>query len=81
MADHEYLYDRPYEHKKRVRVAGPFTVESLSPHRVLDAETQPAEADDVAETRAVYQATGGERRDFAAVILDNLYDAGVQQAH
>ena len=32
-ADHEYLYDKPYEDKKRVRVAGPFTVESLSPHR------------------------------------------------
>ena len=80
-ADYEYLYDRPFEDKKRVRVAGPFTVESLSPHRVLDAETQPPEADGVAETRAVYQATGGEKRDFAAVILDNLRTAGVQQAH
>ena len=80
-AGYEYLYDRPFEDKKRVRVAGPFTVESLSPHRVLDAETQPPDADGVAETRAVYQATGGEKRDFAAVILDNLYTAGVQQAH
>jgi len=34
-ADSEYLYDKPYEDKKKVRVAGPFTVESLSPHRVL----------------------------------------------
>ena len=34
-ADFEYLYDKPYEDKKKVRVAGPFTVESLSPHRVL----------------------------------------------
>jgi adenine-specific DNA-methyltransferase len=34
-ADIEYLYDRPYEDNKKVRVAGPFTVESLSPHRVL----------------------------------------------
>ena len=34
-ADYEYLYDKPYEDKKKVRVAGPFTVESLSPHRVL----------------------------------------------
>lgn len=34
-AEFEYLYDRPYEDKKKVRVAGPFTVESLSPHRVL----------------------------------------------
>ena len=34
-ADVEYLYDKPYEDSTRVRVAGPFTVESLSPHRVL----------------------------------------------
>ena len=34
-ADYEYLYDKPYEDKRKVRVAGPFTVESLSPHRVL----------------------------------------------
>ncbi len=34
-AEFEYLYDKPYEDKKKVRVAGPFTVESLSPHRVL----------------------------------------------
>ena len=34
-ADVEYLYDKPYEDRKKVRVAGPFTVESLSPHRLL----------------------------------------------
>jgi adenine-specific DNA-methyltransferase len=34
-AECEYLYDKPYPDNKRVRVAGPFTVESLSPHRVL----------------------------------------------
>lgn len=28
-AENEYLYDKPYEGKKKVRVAGPFTVESL----------------------------------------------------
>ena len=37
-ADHEFLYDKPYEDKKKVRVAGPFTVESLSPHRVLGVD-------------------------------------------
>jgi adenine-specific DNA-methyltransferase len=31
----EYLYDNPCEDRRKVRVAGPFTVESLSPHRVL----------------------------------------------
>ena len=34
-AEFEYLYDKPYENRKCVRVAGPFTVESLSPHRML----------------------------------------------
>ena len=37
-AEFEYLYDKPYEDKKRVRVAGPFTVDSLSPHRVLGVD-------------------------------------------
>ena len=37
-AEYEYLYDKPYEDKKTVRVAGPFTVESLSPHRVLGVD-------------------------------------------
>ena len=33
-AEFEYLYDKPYPDNSRIRVAGPFTVESLSPHRV-----------------------------------------------
>ena len=37
-ADYEYLYDKPYQDKKKVRVAGPFTVESLSPHRLLGVD-------------------------------------------
>lgn len=37
-ADVEYLYDKPYEDKRKVRVAGPFTVETLSPHRVLGVD-------------------------------------------
>jgi adenine-specific DNA-methyltransferase len=37
-AEFESLYDKPYEDKKTVRVAGPFTVESLSPHRVLGVD-------------------------------------------
>src|SRR5450756_784951 len=37
-AEFEYLYDKPYENKKCVRVAGPFTVESLSPHRMLGVD-------------------------------------------
>lgn len=34
----EILYDQPFENKNIVRVTGPFTVESLSPHRVSDAQ-------------------------------------------
>ena len=34
-AESEYLYDKPYVDNSRVRVVGPFTVESLSPHRTL----------------------------------------------
>ena len=38
-ADTELLFDKPYEDKKRIRVTGPFTVESLSPHRVCRQTT------------------------------------------
>src|SRR5690242_3804282 len=37
-AEFEYLYDKPYPDNKKVRVAGPFMVESLSPHRVLGVD-------------------------------------------
>jgi len=76
-ADHEYLYDKPYEDKKTVRVAGPFTVESLSPHRVLGIDEDDELLDTVAEGSEGY----GEGQDFASMILENLKTAGVQQAH
>lgn len=40
-ADIEYLYDKPQKARGVVRVAGPFTVESLSPHRVLPMGEDP----------------------------------------
>jgi adenine-specific DNA-methyltransferase len=40
-AEVEYLYDRPDKAHGVVRVAGPFTVESLSPHRVLPMGEDP----------------------------------------
>ncbi len=76
-ADYEYLYDKPYEDKKRVRVAGPFTVESLSPHRVLAVDENDELIDKVAEPEPGY----GEERDFVQMILENLKTTGVQQAH
>ena len=76
-ADYEYLYDKPYEDNKKVRVAGPFTVESLSPHRLLGVDENDELIDNVAEAKLGY----GEKQDFAAMILDNLKTSGVQQAH
>jgi len=76
-AEYEYLYDKPYEDKKTVRVAGPFTVESLSPHRVLGVDENDELIDGVAEAEGAY----GEKQDFPSMILENLKMAGVQQAH
>ncbi|EKD22345.1 MAG: hypothetical protein ACD_87C00035G0001, partial [uncultured bacterium] len=76
-AEFEFLYDKPYDDKKKVRVAGPFTVESLSPHRVLTVDADDELIDPLAERRIEY---GGER-DFVTMILENLRTAGVQQAH
>ena len=80
-ADQEFLYDKPYEDKSIVRVAGPFTVESLSPHRVL-AVDENDELIDPAATKTSTSATNStDPDDFANVILENLKTAGVQQAH
>ncbi|MDL1876045.1 site-specific DNA-methyltransferase, partial [Cytophagia bacterium CHB2] len=76
-AEFEYLYDKPYEDNKKVRVAGPFTVESLSPHRVLGVDENDELIDSVADAKIGY----GKLWDFAQVILENLKTAGVQQAH
>ena len=76
-ADYEYLYDKPYEDKRKVRVAGPFTVESLSPHRVVAVDENDELLDRVAEAKAGY----GPQQDFAGMIVDQLTTAGVQQAH
>ncbi|CDQ12240.1 DNA methylase N-4/N-6 domain protein [Acidithiobacillus ferrivorans] len=80
-ADFEYLYDKPYEDKKKVRVAGPFTVESLSPHRVLGVDENDELIDPNASKIGDQGSGYGEERDFAQIILENLKTAGVQQAH
>ena len=73
-AEFEYLYDKPYDDKKKVRVAGPFTVESLSPHRTLGVD----ENDDLIDP---LQQRSDATRSFEQMILENLMTAGVQQAH
>ena len=75
-AEYEYLYDKPYEDRGKVRVAGPFTVESISPHRVLGVDENGDVIDGVAESREGY----GTGYDFGEIILDNLRRSGVQQA-
>ena len=76
-AEFEYLYDKPYTDNKKVRVAGPFTVESLSPHRMLGLDENDELIDPMKEAHAEYSA----KQSFPQMILDNLKTAGVQQAH
>ena len=73
-ADFEPLYDKPFEDNKKVRVAGPFTVESLSPHRSLAFAGGPA-TESLAETEAAKEA---DAPNFEQSILDNLAKAGIQ---
>ena len=76
-AEFEYLHDKPYPDPKKVRVAGPFTVESLSPHRVLGVDEDDELIDTLREDGAEY----GPKQSFPQMILENLKTAGVQQAH
>ena len=76
-AEFEYLYDKPYENKKCVRVAGPFTVDSLSPHRMLGVD----EDDELIDTQRESTTDYAAKQSFPQMILDNLKTAGVQQAH
>ncbi|WP_316228053.1 MULTISPECIES: site-specific DNA-methyltransferase [unclassified Bradyrhizobium] len=82
-ADVELLYDRPYEDKSRVRVAGPFTVESLSPHRVVpSSEWELIDELDAIEGKRKPKLPKGteELNDFTTMILEHLETSGVQQA-
>ncbi len=85
-AEFEYLYDKPYVDNSVVRVTGPFTVESLDPHRMLGVDEDGnlidplvlMQTNDVKAARnALYDCKPAA--DFTAMILDNLRIAGVQQ--
>jgi adenine-specific DNA-methyltransferase len=69
-ADHELLYDQPYEDARKVRVTGPFTVESLSPHRVLTTDEDMPSSE--VEGKSVLSGQ------FETMIIENLKKAGVQ---
>ena len=74
-SDQEFLYDKPYEDKGKVRVAGPFTVESLSPHRVLSVDEDGDLIDQTTPQKP------DEEGNFVTHIIENLKTSGVQQAH
>jgi adenine-specific DNA-methyltransferase len=85
-AEFEYLYDKPYVDTSKVRVAGPFTVESLSPHRTLAVDWDDELIDILEASEGKRSKPEGIGRDdavteFAHMILENLRTAGVQQAH
>ncbi|WP_237152186.1 site-specific DNA-methyltransferase [Oryzibacter oryziterrae] len=85
-AEFEYLYDKPYVDTSKVRVAGPFTVESLSPHRTLAVDWDDELIDILEASEGKRKRPEGIGRDdavteFAHMILENLRTAGVQQAH
>ena len=82
-AEIEYLYDRPYVDNSKVRVAGPFTVESLSPHKVIAVDDDGEFLDnvDAADGLRAVPDRSDDEIDFSNVILEHLRTAGVQQAH
>ena len=76
-AEFEYLYDKPYEDRGKVRVAGPFTVESVTPHRMLSVDENGEFFDGFEDEGEEF----GSVDDFAQRMLEHLKTAGIQQAH
>ena len=85
-AEFESLYDKPYIDNTKVRVTGPFTVESLDPHRMLNVDENGnlvdplvlmATNDAKAAQDALYDCKPAAG--FAEMIFENLRIAGVQQ--
>ena len=77
-ADFETLYDKPYTDKTKVRVSGPFTVESLSPHRMVSADEEYSYASEE-ETNQEGVSEAIPLNDFTQMVLENMKSSGVQQ--
>jgi adenine-specific DNA-methyltransferase len=69
-AEQERLFDQPYEDPRRLRVSGPFTVESLSPHRVL--------ATDYDGDESSLESPGKDEGGFVSLLIDYLRKSPVQ---
>ena len=82
-AETEYLYDRPYVDNSKVRVSGPFTVESLSPHQVIAVNDDGEFLNNMDATDGLCATAdpNDHEIDFGNVILEHLRTTGVQQAH
>lgn len=85
-AEVDYLFDQPYSDNSRVRVAGPFTVESLSPHRIVPADAEELVDQIDAEVHGMEGSKPKKRgplstseTDFAAMVIEHLKTAGVHQ--
>jgi len=74
-ADTETLCDKPYEDNKRIRVTGPFTVESLSPHRTISVEEKKQLTQSNQDGWSMKMIGAGQ---FGNIIIENLKKAGVQ---
>ena len=77
-ADTEYLYDKPYEDKKRVRVAGPFTVESIAPVRSLISEADGTLTDPA--MKLAKDVDYGNGANYVTRMIRTLRKNGVKQA-
>ena len=78
-AESEFLYDRPYPDTGKVRVAGPFTVESLSPHRIVPSDTAEL-VDDLNVADGKRAAPDNPETDFAQVVIEYLKSVGIHQS-
>ncbi|WP_127599117.1 site-specific DNA-methyltransferase [Nitratireductor alexandrii] len=78
-AEHEYLYDKPYFDNKRIRVAGPFTVESLSPHRMSAVDEHGELIDEINAAEGQRAPEEREADNYRKAIMENLAKAGVHQ--
>lgn len=65
--DVETLYDQPIEDKRRIRVSGPFTVETLQSHNIVSPESVDDRKDEAEENRL-----------FQERIFSHLQTAGIR---